>query len=176
MFGISDDKRLIEAIRDNSESAFQIIYDKYFTRLITFITKLSHNRMLAEEIAQLSMVKFWEQREKINITSSLKSYLYKMAYHEYLLHIRRESKYPIIEDIVIEAIDELSDDNDNQVLLQKVYKEINKLPPKCREVFIMSKIDGMNYKEISTHLGISSKTIESHMTKAFRLIRNALKD
>jgi len=74
----------------------------------------------------------------------------------------------------LEAIDEMEDEQENQLLLEKIRQEIDKLPPKCREVFIMSKVRGMKYKEIAEELGISTKTIENHMIKALRSIREAL--
>lgn len=90
------------------------------------------------------------------------------------MYLRTKSKFPNIENSVIEAIDEIEDEQDNQILLDKIRKEIDKLPPKCREVFILSKINGMKYKEIAEQLNISTKTIENHMTKALRQIREAL--
>ena len=174
MFGIVDDKRLFDAIKDNSQTAFKVVYEEYFAKLTQFIFKMSRNQNLSEEMAQQTMVKVWEQREKIILTTSLKSYLYKVSYHEYLMHIRKSSKFQNIEDAVIEAIDEIEDEQDNQILLDKIRKEIDNLPPKCREVFILSKINGMKYKEIAEQLNISTKTIESHMTKALKQIREAL--
>ena len=174
MFGIVDDKRLFDAIKDNSQTAFKVVYEEYFAKLTQFIFKMSRNQNLSEEMAQQTMVKVWEQREKIILTTSLKSYLYKVSYNEYLMYLRTKSKFPNIEDAVIEAIDEIEDEQDNQILLDKIRKEIDNLPPKCREVFILSKINGMKYKEIAEQLNISTKTIESHMTKALKQIREAL--
>lgn len=89
------------------------------------------------------------------------------------MYIRKKSKFPNIESTVIEAVEELDDETDNQILLEKIRIEIEKLPPKCQEVFVMSKIKGMKYKEISEELNISTKTIENHMTKALKSIREA---
>ena len=174
MFGIVDDKRLFDAIKDNSQTAFKVVYEEYFAKLSQFIFKMSRDENLAEEIVQRTMIKVWEQRDKIILTTSLKSYLYKVSYNEYLMYLRTKSKFPNIEDAVIEAIDEIEDEQDNQILLDKIRKEIDNLPPKCREVFILSKINGMKYKEIAEQLNISTKTIESHMTKALKQIREAL--
>ena len=90
------------------------------------------------------------------------------------MDLRKKSKFPNVEDSVIEAIDELDEEHDNQILLDKIRKEIDNLPPKCREVFILSKIDGLKYKEIALKLNISTKTIENHMTRALKQIREAL--
>ena len=174
MFGIVDDKRLFDAIKDNSQTAFKVVYEEYFAKLSQFIFKMSRDENLAEELVQRTMIKVWEQRDKIIFTTSLKSYLYKVSYNEYLMYLRTKSKFPNIEDAVIEAIDEIEDEQDNQILLDKIRKEIDNLPPKCREVFILSKINGMKYKEIAEQLNISTKTIESHMTKALKQIREAL--
>ncbi|SFC36261.1 RNA polymerase sigma factor [Kaistella jeonii] len=173
MFGIVDDKKLFDSIKNNSEIAFKVVYEEYFAKLTQFITRMSQDSDLAEEVVQQTMVKVWEQRDKIVLTTSLKSYLYKMSYHEYLMYLRKKSKFPNIEDVVIEAIDEISDENDNEILLEKIRREIDKLPPKCREVFILSKVEGLKYKEIAEKLNISTKTIEVHMTKALKAIREA---
>lgn len=174
MFGIVDDQSLFNSIKNNSETAFKVVYEEYFSKLSAFIHRMSRDEDLAEEVAQRTMVKVWEQRNRIVLTTSLKSYLYKIAYHEYLMYLRTKSKFPNIEETVIEAIDELNDDDANQILLDKIRAEIDKLPPRCREVFILSKIKGMKYKEIAEHLNISTSTIENHMTKALRAIRTAL--
>lgn len=174
MFGIVDDKRLFDAIKDNSQTAFKVVYEEYFAKLTQFITRMSRDEDLAEEVVQRTMIKVWEQRDKIILTTSLKSYLYKVSYNEYLMYLRKKSKFPNIEDSVIEAIDELEEENDNDILLDKIRKEIDNLPPKCREVFILSKVDGLKYKEIAEQLNISTKTIENHMTKAMRIIREAM--
>ncbi len=90
------------------------------------------------------------------------------------MYLRKKSRFPAIEDAAMEAIDEIEDEQENQLLLEKIRQEIDKLPPKCREVFIMSKVQRMKYKEIAEELGTSTKTIEIHMTKALRSIREAL--
>jgi len=174
LFGIVDDKRLFDAIKNNSETAYKVVYNEYSFKLIQFIAKMSRDQDLAEEVVQHTMFKVWEQRDKITLTTSLKSYLYKMCYHEYLTYLRKKSKFPNIESTVIEAIEELEDEPDNQILLEKIRMEIDKLPPKCREVFILNKVKGMKYKEIAEELNISTKTIESHMTKALFKIRQGL--
>ena len=99
-----------------------------------------------------------------------------MSYHEYLMYLQKKSKFPNIESTVIEAIDEIEDELDNQILLEKIRLEIDKLPPKCREVFILSKVKGMKYKEIAEELNISTKTIENHMTKALKMIRDSMRE
>ena len=174
MFGIVDDKKLFDSIKNNSETAFKVVYEEYFAKLTQFIHRMSRDENLAEEVVQRTMIKVWEQRDKIILSTSLKSYLYKMSYNEYLMYLRKKSKFPNIESTVIEAIDEIEDEQDNQILLEKIRLEIDKLPPKCREVFILSKVKGMKYKEIAEELNISTKTIEVHMTKALKAIREGL--
>lgn len=176
MFGIVDDKKLFDAIKNNPETAFKVVYEEYFFKLTQFIARMSHDHDLAEEIVQLTMVKVWEQRDRIILTTSLKAYLYKISYNEYLMYLRQKSKFPNIESTVIEAIDEIEDEQDNHLLLEKIRLEIDKLPPKCREVFILSKVKGMKYKEIAEELNISTKTIENHMTKALKIIRNSIRE
>ncbi len=87
MFGIVDDKRLFDAIKDNSEAAFKVVYEEYFAKLTQFIFKMSRDEDLSEEIVQRTMIKVWEQRDRIILTTSLKSYLYKVSYNEYLMYL-----------------------------------------------------------------------------------------
>ncbi len=77
MFGIVDDKRLFDAIKDNSQTAFKVVYEEYFAKLTQFITRMSRDEDLAEEVVQRTMIKVWEQRDKIILTTSLKSYYTK---------------------------------------------------------------------------------------------------
>ena len=173
MFNITDDNKLFTAIKNNSEIAFKTLYEKFFAKIIQYILRMCRDYNLAEEISQITLIKFWELRSQIILKTSLRSYLYKMSYNEYLMYLRNKSKFPNIENAVIEAIDEITDDDQNQIVLDKVRQQIDKLPPKCREVFILSKVEGLKYKEIAEKLDISTKTIEAHMTKALKMIREA---
>lgn len=174
MFGIEEDQQLIRAIQNNSEIAFKVVYEQYFAMLCRFLGRMSCDENLAEEIVQRTMVAVWEQRDKIVLKISLKAYLHKVAYHEYLQHIRQRSRFPAIETAVLEAIEEMEDEQDDRQLMERLRAEIENLPPKCREVFELSKLKGLKYKEISELLNISTKTIEAHMTKALSKIRAAL--
>jgi len=69
----------------------------------------------------------------------------------------------------------IDDEADKYVLKEKLFNSIRQLPPKCRDVFTMSKINGLTYSEIANELGISPKTVENQMGRALRLLREIMK-
>ncbi|GAA4276145.1 RNA polymerase sigma-70 factor [Aquimarina mytili] len=149
----------------------------HYNELCAYIYSLSKNKQLAEDIVQNVMLKIWKNREKLTINTSIKNYLYKSCYYELIDNFKKNKKeLNYIEQIkneVLEVfIDEDTDFVKNQI--QKVKVEIDKLPPKCKEVFILNKMQGFKYKEVAEQLGVSIKTVEAQLSKAMSRIKEAL--
>lgn len=70
----------------------------------------------------------------------------------------------------------IEEEAEKHLLKQKLYNSVRQLPPKCREVFMLSKVNGLTYSEIAEQLGISVKTVENQMGKALRTLRNLMSD
>ncbi len=149
----------------------------HYNELCSYIFSLSKDKQLAEDIVQNVMLKIWKNREKLHINTSIKSYLYKSCYYELVDSFKKNKKeLNYIEQIKNEVLEVFIDEDvdflKNQ--MQRVREEIEKLPPKCKEVFVLNKLQGFKYKEVAEQLGVSIKTVEAQLSKAMTRIKNAL--
>lgn len=171
---------LIVRLKAGDQTAFELLFHFYYPGLVMYSTQFTADRMEAEEIVQDFFVRFWQKHQQILLTDSLKSYLFlsvKNGCLNYLKHKKVEEKY-------IQKMTELSNrhiayDPDLYVaseLQEKVKNAIDLLPEKCREIFIMSRIQGLKNEEIATNLNISKRTVETQISKALKVLRVELKD
>ncbi len=168
---------LITALKKGDEEAYTFIIDTYYTKLCVYANSLIKDIYSAEDIVQNVLLKVWEQREKLKTELSLKSFLYKSVYNEFIDTYRKNQSLFSLEKIYFEALNTVVQDEDSESLqnvLKAVNSEIQNLPPKCKEVFIMSKKEGLTNIEIAEHLDVSLKTVEAQITKAFSILRKSL--
>lgn len=173
-----DDDHLITEIKQGNEQAFRSLFEKYYRPLCAYLRSYTPDFDTAEEIAQQTFVKFWSKREKIEVHTSIKSYLFKMGYHSFLKTIRQKNKQTsLLEELKYQALEEEEDRsvNDLQDAIIRLKKIIENLPPRCREV-LQLKMQGFKYQEIADQLNISIKTVEAQMRIAFNKIRDDFKD
>jgi len=170
----------IEKLRNGDMVAFDIIYRFYSPKLFGFILKIIKVESDAEEIMQEVFMKIWEMRGEIETYTSFDSFLYTITYNKSITLIRKkisERKYvdflkslpELSEPAVIEGLQfsELKD---------QINSLIQELPPRQKEVFLLSREKELTYKEIASQLNISQNTVENHMVKALRYLRNSIMD
>jgi RNA polymerase sigma-70 factor (ECF subfamily) len=173
------DKILFERIRDDDRLALNALFTQYYQKLCSFANTYVHNTEEAEESVADVFVSLWKARKHLLMEKSLKAYLYASVKHAALATLRKRN--PLLEDI-----DSLPDSmfvqqwGTEQVILlgeleQRLSKAIETLPLRCRQVFLMSRMEALSYKEISEILGISEKTVENHLVKAISILREILK-
>jgi RNA polymerase sigma-70 factor (ECF subfamily) len=158
---------------DELESLFKSNYKSLC--LLSF--KIVNNKETAEDIVQDCFFKFWKGRESIVVKTSLKAYLYRSVTNASLNHLRLSKKHLDIDELAEEPAEEISENP--QVIeyrAQKVQEAIEALPPKCKTIFILSRYQGLKYKEIADTLQISIKTVENQMSIAFEKLRDKLKE
>ncbi|WP_303317208.1 RNA polymerase sigma-70 factor [Flavivirga abyssicola] len=172
----NNNKYLSARLKLGDEKAYDFLMDVYYKKLCSYARSLTNDKEKAEDIVQNVMVNIWNSRKKIEYNVSINSYLYKSVYNEFLSEFRKNAKVIYLEKKYLEAIDLVMEDNDLDidVLMNVVNKEIDKLPSKCKEVFVLNKRQGLTHTEISEHLNISIKTIEGHMTRAFKILNEKL--
>ena len=167
---------------------FEDIYLKYFPRLLRFAQEYVIVREEAENIIQDVFMTLWERRDDLKIHISLASYLFILIKNRCIDHLRRKKhaetgKKQMQEAFTneqqmklysLEALDPaLISDSDIEQIINRA---IDSLPPKCREIFILNKIDGKKYREIAQELNISLSTVENQMSIDLRKLREQLKD
>ena len=161
-----------------SDEDFESVFRQWYPSLCHTTYRIIKDKDKAEDIVQDVFVKVWENRKTIEITISIKSYLFRSCINTALNETSRQKKYTHVpaEDDLIIASQNTGDNIEQEDLQQKIDEGLNLLPPACKSVFILSRFEEMSYKEIAETLEISIKTVENQMGKALKILREHLKD
>ncbi len=168
---------LIERLKNGEEKAFIHVVDLYNRRLFGYALTLTNDHSLAEDILQNVFLHIWEKRKKLRITSSLQNYLFKSVYNQFINQYKKNRSTMVLEQRYFEALDKAIQKHDDiswEKVMARITLEIENLPPKCKEVFLLSRKDGLTNIEISDYLKVSIKTVEAHLTKAFGVLRKTM--
>lgn len=156
------------------------MFNQYYGIMVLYAARFMDTRADAEEIVQDVFVKFWEKCSSLSPDSSIKSYLYRSVHNSCLNAIKHEKVKDGYKQHVIQFLESSYQDdvefNDPDVIRNRIHGEIDKLPPRCSEIFKLSRFEGLKYQEIADHLGISVKTVEVQMGKALKVLRESLHD
>ena len=171
---IPNEKDLINELQNGNKKAYHILFETYYKLLFLYANSLTKNKYKSEDIVQNVFLKLWVNRENILITTSLKNYLYKSVYNIFVTDYQRNQKeLNILQEIHGEVLQKLAKEEDEKIndRLRWIENEIQSLPKKAREIFIMNKKRGLTYKEIARILDISENTVESHIGRALKRLR-----
>jgi len=159
--------------------SFKYFFDRYYDDLCNFVHVYLHDQALSEEIVQDIFVYFWENKEKLQINTSVKSFLFSASKFKSLNLLRdTKTKKRIVEKIgKTEPL--ITSEEEHSYLDTGEFKKIldaavDQLAPKCREIFLLSKFEDLSNREIAEKLGISVKTVENQMTIALKKLREYL--
>jgi len=156
--------------------AFRIIFDKYYESIRNFIYYKTGDMNLAEDIVQEVFMKLWDCRSTIK-PETVKSLLYVAASNSIKSHFRHQKVVFnfVNSNIKEEQAQESADSNIRQEELQKKLQQVlSDMPEKCREVFLLNRMDNLVYSEIAERLGLSVKAIEKRMHEALLFIRERI--
>ena len=171
-------ERKIEITLD--KRAFEELFRSFFPSLVLFAQKFVPDQDTAKEIVHNVFLNLWEKREQVDMSSSLKSYLFTSVNNRCLNYIRDQKKFDK-DETRFQRLDstEFSDGVDRleeQELEQRIYDALQSLPEKCREIFMLNRFEGLKYAEIAEKLNISVKTVETQMSKGLKILREKLVD
>ena len=175
MFKIITEIDLVERLRNGEKSAFEELYNEYFKKMHRYVLAYTLDRTKSDDIVQQVMLRIWEKRESLNITTSLQHYLFRSCYNEFLNVKKRNERLSPLDELALQAYEE-KDGNEEEFLenLKKIKLAMAELPPKCLECFTLNKLRGLRYREVAEQLGISEKTVEKHISNALKKIRSAV--
>lgn len=167
-------------LKEGDITAFEMFFKTYYQPLCNYAYTFIHDKDEAEEIVQSAFLSVWEKRHSLDIKTSLKSYLYTMVRNTSLNVIKHEKiKQKYVGEAL--AVEERSYESVTQSVLsaeleERIYQAMDVLPEQCRLVFKLSRFEELKYAEIAEQLDISVKTVENHMGKALKIMREQLKD
>lgn len=173
----SDNSQLIQELILGNPKAYNYLVNNYHHKLCVYAYSFTHDHDLAEDIVQNVFMRIWNKRKNLKDDFSITNFLYKSVYNEFIDQYRSQKSFYPLEKKYIDSINtivESEDENSIERIIKIVKKEIQNLPPKCKEIFLLSKEDGLTNIEIAEYKNISIKSVEAHITKAFSLLRSAL--
>lgn len=175
----TSEQQLLSALRFGNEAAFRQIFDRHYALLLNDIHRLIPDEDTCQDLAQELFVELWNKRENLDVHSSLRAYLRRAAVNKALNHIKSSRRFQF------EDTDDLGHLSDTTLietqkreklesLEEMLHEAIDTLPEKCRVVFNLSRFEQLSHREIAEKLGISVKTIENQITKAMKMLRDAM--
>ena len=174
-----DDGELLRQIQAGDEGAYDTAFRAWYPVLVRVASALLRDTDAAEEVAQDVMVQLWQRRLIVDVDTPLRAYLLRAVRNRALNHLRhlrvRRDAEPEVE---LTYNTPLSADlpSGARELSVAARVAVSQLPPRCREIFELSRVDGLKYAEIASALDISQKTVEAQMGKALRILRERLAD
>ncbi len=171
------DKRIKSGIKRGDKNCFRILYRRFYSGLCQFACQYTGRSDVAEEIVQDIFMKLWMGRKKYTIEGSIQSYLYGAVRNgalNYLNHLALERRFNNETTTQIHrtiTYIQISQEDGSSILIDKEFEKsfaeaLEALPPKCREIFLLNRKDGLSHSEIAEKLGLSKNTIQRQMSIA----------
>lgn len=167
-------------VRNGDKASFEALFRDHYQMLCHFARKFVGDMDEAEELVQDLFAQLWERREQLQVETSAKSYLFSAARNRCLNYIKhrkvREQHSESVLASPLESEPDATQALEAAELQSRIQATIQGLPPRCREVFVLSRFEGKKYQEIATQLGISPRTVEVQIGKALKILREDLRE
>lgn len=173
------DKDIAGRIRQGDLKQFETLFRSSYASLVKYARTLIKDNDTSEEIVQDLFFNLWENREKINIESSLNGYLFRSVHNrclhliEHLKVVERHEKEMSFRETESESPADILQYKELQA---RIARTIEKLPERCAQIFCMNRFEGLKYSEIAEKLSVSVKTVEANMGRALKEFRKSLID
>ncbi|MDF1559763.1 MAG: RNA polymerase sigma-70 factor [Bacteroidales bacterium] len=175
---MKNDGEIIRRIRNGDKQEFEKLFRSSYVSLVRYAKTLLRDYDTAEEIVQELFFRLWQDREKLNIESSLNGYLFRSAHNRSLHYIEHQQVVSRhageVAAVTLNASEPVTEAIYYSELQERITVVLERLPERCRMIFRMSRFEGLKYNEIAEKLSVNVKTVEADMGKALREFRKAL--
>ena len=171
---IHSDTDLIARLKANDQLAFELLFYRYKNKIKGFVCQMAPPQIDPDEIVQKVFIRIWLQKARINPEKSFPSFLFTIAKNEVIDQIRSSvnRKIYFMGDELISDLNIIDQEKDVQEELeQKMEKLIRKMPERRRQIFELSRFEGLTYKKIAEKLHISENTVDTQIRKALSFLR-----
>lgn len=169
------EKELVKKLKEGDSFAFEVLFYKYRNKVKGFAVKIVPAQVDPEEIVQEVFVKLWLKKEAVDPGKDFQSYLFSIAKHLVLDHLKSAVNRKLYfvgehfqQDLLIDEGQENTLQEDAEEKLQRLIDEI---PERRREIFRLSRFEGLSYKQIAERLNISENTVDSQIRNALAFLR-----
>lgn len=175
-----NDILLIKSLEKREKVVFDYIFNYYYSSLCAFAKQYLNDKSRAEDLVQDFFIVLWIEAPQLQIDTSLKSYFFSSIKNRCLdvqKHHKVTEKYK--ESLLFSAKNE--DDTADHYFAESelrlaIDRSLTKMPPRCREIFELSRNKGYSNQEISDQLGISKRTVELQITNSLKILRKELSE
>ena len=173
-----NDIDLVKRLQESEEEALTIIYKEYWEIMYLAAYNLVKDRSVCEDIVQEVFISLWQRRAKLQIKVSLKSYLYTSTVYKVYDHFDKNKK--MLKGELFDNFENKIETSNpetklmHQELIHLLDSIIDTLPDKCKEVYKLSRENMLSNKEIAEQLNISQRTVEGHISKALKILKESL--
>ncbi len=171
------DADLLARLRGGDHAAFDAIFRQWYEPVVRSANRVLHDPGVAEELSQDVFLELWRRRESLAPDSSVAGYLMQAVRNRSLNHLRHlqvQKKSAVYVEALSEPAEHADADAQAGELQDAIREAIGALPPRTREVFLMSRERNLRYSEIAEQLGVSVKAVEANMSRALRQLREKL--
>ena len=176
---INKELELVRKLRVGDASAFELLFEQYSGKLFHFVNKHLDIKEESEEIVQDVFLSLWRHKKDIKSPEAFKSYLYKIALNNIRNYftkkqVKERHKQLIAQEYFIKN-ELFADESDYESLIKQVDLLIQRLPAKRREIFLLSRKEGLDIAEIANYLKISESTVKNQISSAIAFLKQEAK-
>jgi RNA polymerase sigma-70 factor (family 1) len=173
------DESLLALIARDDTSAFTTLYNKYWEELFTRAARLIGNKEDAADIVQEIFLSLWNRRAALDINSSLSAYLFTSVRYQTIHYIEKNITRKEYVDLLSGLSEQYENTSPESALQAKelgetIQSAISRMPPKMKEVYLLSRQEGLTHNQIADRLNISEETVKKHIQHALQLIKNEI--
>jgi len=170
----------ITDLKNGNIKVYEALFKQWYEPLCRYAYNILHDQDEAEDIVQKIFCTLWEQRGKMEIRTSIKSYLYRMVHNASLNKIKQLQMQAEHHEQIINSSITAENQVEQTLIHKELYRQIelaiSTLPERCREVFLLSRMQNLSYIQIAQQMQISPNTVETQIVKALKILRTKLKD
>ena len=172
------EKILVKEIKEGDHDSFREIYYKYSEKVYLFAIRYINNIEDAEEVVQEVFSRIWEHRDNLDENRSFNGYILTITKNIIFNENRKKVNFDIYAQYIINYLRGISNQTENQVIYENVKsiinKEIDNFPPKRKQIYNLSRNEGLSYNEIAQRLSISERTVETHLHLALNRLKKVI--
>lgn len=177
MSTVEKERDYFSRMQQGDKCAFEYFFKTYVDMLYAYAMGFCRDQDVAEDLVQEAFVRFWTMREKLSYSESIYGYLQRTVRNICInqkVRERVEEKYR--QAVLHSDEDEFcwEDDDELEELRRQLLEAIDRLPEKCREIFILSCVEGLKYQEVADQLRVSINTVKTQVRFGYKKLRSDL--
>ncbi len=173
-----DEKELLQKVALGDEAAFARLFHAWRDKLYFFTLKFTQSPQQSEDLVQDVFVKLWLHREQLSEISNFSAWIYRVIKNQAISALRKIAlETTLMAELKKEAVaggQPVEEELFHKQLQQKLMEVIEQLPPRQKQIYTLTRMEGMKQEEVAKLLGISLSTVQNHMTEALRKLKSTL--